>query len=136
MNSIRKEITIAARVPKVWEHLTNSGYIARWFLPNDFTPVVGHRFTLTCGHEEAIVCEVREVTPPTKLVYTFRPAGLPFETTVAFTLEETVSGTKLVLTHSGWGQVKPGDAALFDKFDQGWGSEFLPRLRKLFERDS
>ena len=134
MTTIRKEILIAAPAAKVWSHLANAGLIARWFLPNDFQPVVGRRFTLTCGHDGVIDCEVKEVTPLTRLVYTFRPAGVTSDTVVTFTLEETVSGTKLTLVHSGWDELKPGDAALFDQYDQGWGSQFLPRLQNLFER--
>ena len=133
MKQIRQEILIAAPAAKVWEHIANSGRIAQWFRPNDFKPVVGHRFRLSCDHGDTVTCEVKEVTPPTRLVYTFRAADMPVDTLVTFTLEETVSGTKLTLVHSGWERLPPGEAAAFGQTEQGWG-QFLLRLRSLFER--
>ncbi len=134
MKQIRQEVLITAPAAKIWEHLANSGRLARWFMPNDFAPVVGHRFTLACEHGESVACVVKEVQPPTRLAYTFRAAGMSADTLVTFTLEETVSSTKLTLVHSGWERLPPGEAAAFNQTDQGWGSRFLPRLQALFER--
>jgi uncharacterized protein YndB with AHSA1/START domain len=47
MKRIKRKVLISVPVAKAWEHLTNSEKVAGWFLPNDFEPKVGKRFTLT-----------------------------------------------------------------------------------------
>jgi uncharacterized protein YndB with AHSA1/START domain len=136
MKSIKKEITISAPATTVWEYLTSSVKIAGWFLPNDFEPKVGKRFTLNCeDHHESVVCEVKEVLPPKKLAYTFRTAAMQFETLVTFTLQELGQRTKLTLVHSGWDRLKPEDANLLEETEQGWGSRFLLNLKAALEAD-
>nr|BFE87558.1 hypothetical protein GCM10020093_101590 [Planobispora longispora] len=52
---------------KVWRALTDSDLLARWLMPNDFKPVVGHRFTFATqpvprvGFDGIIRCEVLEI---------------------------------------------------------------------------
>ena len=128
MNEIRSEIRIRAPIEKVWAHLTNSAKIAGWFLPNDFEPVVGKRFALHCNVNGRIDCEVLEIVPRRRLVYTFKPAALPFTTTVAFELAQDGRDTRLTLVHSGWQALTSDQAELFASFERGWRSRFLARL--------
>ncbi len=129
MKLIKKEITINAPAAKVWAHLTEPAKIAGWFAPNDFAPKAGHHFKITgsasCGD---IPCVVREVEVNRKLVYTFQPSKLNFETLVTFTLEEQGATTKLTLVHSGWEKLTPDQAGYPDQYNNGWGT-FLGKLQ-------
>jgi len=133
VNEIRSEIRIHAPVEKVWEHLTSSAKIAGWFLPNDFEPVVGKRFALNCNVNGRIDCEVVEIVPCRRLVYTFKPATLPFTTIVAFELERDGRETRLTLVHSGWQALTPDQTELFASFERGWRSRFIARLAEALD---
>ena len=96
---------------KVWRALTEPDLLARWLMENDIAPVVGHKFNFHAppqGDWDGIVyCEVLEVIPEERLVYTWNGGsgknesyGHRLETTVHWTLEPTASGgTKLKLVH-------------------------------------
>ncbi len=51
---------------RVWRALTDSAAIARWLMPNDFQPVVGHKFQLRTkprpGFDGIVKCEVLDWT--------------------------------------------------------------------------
>lgn len=92
---------------RVWEALTSSEAIAAWLMPNDFKPVVGHRFTLLTrprpvfGFDGIVRCEVTELDPPRRMVWSW--AGGSIDTTVTFTLEPTAgSGTRLRMRQEGF----------------------------------
>jgi len=96
----------------VWEYLTDSELLAQWLMPNDFKPVVGHRFQfgtkpkLKLGFDGRIYCEVLEVIPCEKLVYSWK-GGLSKEnpsldSIVVWILIPTVGGTVLKLEHKGF----------------------------------
>jgi uncharacterized protein YndB with AHSA1/START domain len=61
---------------KIWHTLTQSELIARWLMPNDFTPLVGHRFnfrTRPMGDWDGVVhCEVLVCDPPRLLRYSWK----------------------------------------------------------------
>jgi uncharacterized protein YndB with AHSA1/START domain len=40
------EVHYAHPIETVWEVVTDPDAIAAWLMPNDFAPVVGHRFRL------------------------------------------------------------------------------------------
>jgi uncharacterized protein YndB with AHSA1/START domain len=116
---------------KVWRALTEPALLAGWLMQNDIAPVVGHRFNFRAqpmGDWNGIVdCEVLEVVPERKLVYTWNGGsaknenyGHKLETTVTWTLEEAPSGgTVLKLVHHGF---HPDDFA-FKMMGQGWNSK-------------
>jgi uncharacterized protein YndB with AHSA1/START domain len=89
---------------RVWHALTSSEAIADWLMPNDFRPVVGHRFEMRTkpapGFDGIVKCEVTIVEPPARLAYTWRGGGI--DTVVTFTLEAVDQGTRLRLVHSGF----------------------------------
>ena len=78
-------------VDRVWAALTSSEALAAWLMPNDFRPVIGHRFTFRTspapGFDGIVRCEVLELDPPKRMVWSW--AGGNIDTTVTFTLEET-----------------------------------------------
>jgi uncharacterized protein YndB with AHSA1/START domain len=97
---------------KVWECLTNPELIGLWLMKNDFKPVVGHRFNFytkplpKMGFDGIVYCEVLEVTPCKKLVYTWKggpaPGVIKLDTVLFWTLEAKNGGTELLLEHKGF----------------------------------
>jgi uncharacterized protein YndB with AHSA1/START domain len=64
---------------RVWRALTDSAAIARWLMPNDFQPVVGHKFQLRTkprpGFDGIVKCEVLEMDAPRRLSYSWKGGG-------------------------------------------------------------
>ncbi|HEX4019552.1 MAG TPA: SRPBCC domain-containing protein [Acidobacteriaceae bacterium] len=122
------EYALAEPPAKVWRALTEPKLLAVWLMQNDIVPIVGHRFNFRAqpvGDWNGVVdCEVLEVVPERKLVYTWNGGsdknlefGHRIETTVTWTLEATTeNGTRLTLVHHGF---HPEDFA-FRMMGQGW----------------
>ena len=111
---------------KVWRALTDSEALAAWLMPNDFKPVVVHKFNFRtkprAGFDGIVYCEVLELDEPKRLAYSWR--GGKLNTTVIFTLTPVSEGTQLRLEHSGF----EGLQALMISFimDKGWRKKILP----------
>ncbi len=90
--------------PLVWRALTTPELLARWLMPNDFLPRVGHRFTFHTepgpGFDGIVRCEVLELVEPERLVFSWR--GGPLDTRVCFALSDEDDGTRLVVEHTGF----------------------------------
>lgn len=109
IKTLRKEVFYPYPRDKVWAALTTPEALAEWLMPNDFEPVVGKRFQFwvdgMLNYSGITDCEVLEVEPPERLVYTWvskmknRPDHPPL--TLVWTLHEQGSGTRLVLEQSG-----------------------------------
>ena len=58
---------------KLWRALTTPELMAQWLMPNDFEPVVGHRFTFhsrpiaQTGFSGQIACQVLDLVPQKRL---------------------------------------------------------------------
>src|ERR1700761_514338 len=101
---------------KVWECLTNPEMISLWLMKNDFKPVVGHRFNFhtkpipKMGFDGIVYCEVLEIIPYKKLVYSWKggpsPGVIALDTILTWTLESANDGTRMVLEHSGFKGLK------------------------------
>lgn len=100
----------------VWEYLTNAELLAQWLMSNDFKPVVGHKFQfgakprLKIGFDGRIYCEILEIIPYKKLVYSWK-GGMSKEnpslnSIVTWTLTPSENGTILQLEHSGFKGIK------------------------------
>jgi uncharacterized protein YndB with AHSA1/START domain len=91
---------------RVWQALTDSRVLAKWYLENDFRPVVGYQFTFRAtpdkGLDGLLYGKVILVDAPYQLVYTFCGNFLKDETTVTWTLAPDGNGTRLVLQHTGF----------------------------------
>src|SRR5437870_3144073 len=99
---------------RVWKALTDRAILSRWYLDNDFSPVVGHRFTFhpapESGFHGTLRGEVILVEEPYQLVYTFQGDPLKRPTTVTWTLTPDGAGTLLTLQHTGFSDLS--DTAL------------------------
>lgn len=103
--SIRREVVYPHPPERVWRALTDSEALAQWLMPNDFQPLVGHRFQFRTdpapGFDGIVDCEVLEVREPSRLRYTW--VGGPVDTVVTFQLEPTPTGhTRLHFEQSGF----------------------------------
>jgi uncharacterized protein YndB with AHSA1/START domain len=136
--SIRKEAFYPLPPEKVWVALTDRRALAEWLMPNNFEPIVGHKFRFQvdpmagCGHMTE--CEVLEIDPPKKLVWSWMPVHKkphPPGTkpaTVTWTLIPENNGTRLVLEHVGL-EVHPWWQRLGLRF--GWGTmvkRWIPKV--------
>lgn len=115
---------------KVWRALTTAELIGRWLMaPTGFAPVKGNRFTFqtrAAGEWDGrIHCEVLEVVPNERLVYSWRSGhagnvgyGAPLDTVVTWTLSGTPEGTRVRIVHSGF--VLPRNDIAYANMGEGW----------------
>jgi uncharacterized protein YndB with AHSA1/START domain len=129
-----REIVVEDTLPHarevIWKTLTEGALISRWLMPNDFEPIVGKRFTFRTrpmGSWDGVVhCEVLEVEPYEKLVYSWKGGsddnpeyGSRLDSLVTWTLTAVDTGTRLRMVHSGFRS--PGNDFAFDAMSGGWG---------------
>ncbi|MEM9381050.1 MAG: SRPBCC domain-containing protein [Planctomycetota bacterium] len=101
---VRVERTYPHPPEHVWRALTEPELLARWLMPNDFEPRVGHRFTFRTdpgpGFDGIVRCEVLELVEPERLVLSWR--GGPLDTRVQFELRPEGASTRLIMEHTGF----------------------------------
>jgi uncharacterized protein YndB with AHSA1/START domain len=126
--TVRKEVFLRHPPEDVWLALTNPEALAEWLMPNNFEPVVGHKFRFHVDpmpgpYQGGSECQVMEVEPPRRLVYTWsclrKDLTKPHPpTTVTWTLTPKLGGTLLALEHSGL-----ENESFFLRFSirMGWG---------------
>jgi uncharacterized protein YndB with AHSA1/START domain len=106
-------------IEKVWRALTDSAALASWLMTNDFEPRAGKRFTLRgapdSGWRGFIECEVIEIEPPVRMVWSWLSTDEGQPTRVEFRLEAVEAGTRLNLSHTG--DVNPSRRA---RLATGW----------------
>lgn len=91
-------------IERVWAALNSAEALASWLMPNDFQPVLGHEFTFRTdpapGFDGVVHCRVLELTPPTRMVWSWR--GGPIDTTVTFTLTPLGADTRFHVRQLGF----------------------------------
>jgi uncharacterized protein YndB with AHSA1/START domain len=96
-----------APVQNVWRAITDRRMLALWLMENDFEPRLGARFALwradpTPGWRGRVECEVIELEPPTRMVWSWSDGALGEGTSrVVFELQEEGTSTRLTLRHIG-----------------------------------
>lgn len=132
--AIRKRIILKAPVERVWDFLTRSDCLERWFHPatRDLVSAGPYEFYKSAEDKTPGYCwgEVLEAQAPRLLVYTFAHEWLGGHATrVSWTLTEIPGGTLLDLVHDGF------EDAPVDVFDSlsghcaGWDEHFV-KLRE------
>ena len=114
---------IAAPPAKVWRALTEPELLARWWAAGDIAATVGHRFHLDMPGWGAVPCEVVEVQPERRFVYTFTENW-----TLVWRLVPEGAGTRLFLEHSGFDLDDKRSRDAFERMGPGWRDTVLPRL--------
>jgi uncharacterized protein YndB with AHSA1/START domain len=119
---------------RVWQALTDPELLARWLMPNDFEPVVGHEFTFRTdpvpdrGFDGVIRCQVLELDPPRLVRFSWR--SRPLDTTVSFRLAAEGSGTRLFIVHDGFA-ADPEQQSVMRILGGGWRGHLAKRLEQL-----
>jgi len=121
-------------VDKVWRALIDPRALSVWLMENDFEPRVGKRFILrgrqvppaSRGWHE---CEVLEMEPQRKMVWSWILNEGDAPTRVEFNLEAIDQGTRLTLSHTG--EVDP---IMKPRLTEGWPGK-LADLSALLSRE-
>jgi uncharacterized protein YndB with AHSA1/START domain len=93
-------------IERVWHALTDPRMIERWLMtPDGFEAKVGTRFTLRdeprADCRGQVECEVLELSPPDRMVWSWHGADDPATTRLVIELEAGGQGTRLTLRHTG-----------------------------------
>jgi uncharacterized protein YndB with AHSA1/START domain len=104
---------------KIWRALTQAPLIEAWLMPNDFQPVVGHKFTLRSkpmpNWNGVVESEVLAVEANHRLSYRWNSMGL--ETVVTWTLTPSAVGTLVRMEQTGF---RSEDDANYKGANYGW----------------
>ncbi|MEP3345602.1 MAG: SRPBCC domain-containing protein [Litoreibacter sp.] len=128
--TIRKSIYLKAPKATVWDYLTEPDKLAIWFHKPKVALADGQEYAMygTESGDKLMWGNVVKAQPHDYLEYTFTIAPMGGATSsVKWTLEEVVGGTRLSLEHSGLPQ---GEDAfgLTLALDKGW-DDHLGRMR-------
>jgi uncharacterized protein YndB with AHSA1/START domain len=127
-----------ATVPELWDLIATREGLETWLMPNDFQPIVGHRFTFTDTprkplYDGIVGCQVLHIDPLKSLRISW--SGGPIETIVEFALRNVdANRTRLDVTQSGFSGLKAQAVRLF--LDLGWRSLLrhkIPFQRSVFQ---
>jgi uncharacterized protein YndB with AHSA1/START domain len=113
---VKAEIELAATPERVFHSLTDAAELAAWWGSDDMYRTYDWVIDLRAGGkwsarargndgmESTVDGEYLEVDPPRRLVYTWRPSWDDYAvTTVQYDLVPTAVGTRLLVTHTGFG---------------------------------
>jgi uncharacterized protein YndB with AHSA1/START domain len=132
---MRLDISMEERFPvpieRVWHALTDTQMIERWLMRADgFEAKVGARFTLInelrADCRGQVECEVLELSPPQRMVWSWHSADDPAATRLVIELETENQGTRLTLRHTG-----EADEDTVRRTTGGW-TQKLRALAELF----
>ena len=140
---MQRDLVIKWHLPhqpeKVWECITNPELLGEWLMKNDFKPVVGHKFNFhtkpipKMGFDGIVNCEVLEITPGQKLVYTWKggpkPGVVELDTILIWTLTARDEGTEIILEHKGFKGWKNYITSII--MASGWRKHIPRRMGKL-----
>jgi uncharacterized protein YndB with AHSA1/START domain len=107
---MRLDVSIEERFPapleRVWHALTDPRTINRWLMATeDFEAKIGARFTLRDEPHPSfrgyVECQVLELSPPHRMVWSWSSADDAAPTRLVIELEAEDQGTRLTLRHTG-----------------------------------
>jgi uncharacterized protein YndB with AHSA1/START domain len=134
--SVVVERDLAWPPERVWRALTQPHLIEAWLMKNDFSPDIGHRFTLRGDWGGVLDCEVLAIEPNRRLTYSWNHAhedpAFDLQSVVTFTLAPTPSGTHLRVEQTGF---RPDQRQAFGGALAGW-PRFLDNLDEVVARPS
>jgi len=137
MAAIEVDQFLARPPDHVWHALTDPDLLARWLMPNDFRPAVGHQFTFRTepvpahGFDGIVHCQVLDLDPPRLLRFSWR--GGQLDTVVSWRLVPEGAGTRLLITHDGFDDADPGQRTTMGILGGGWRGHLVKRLGALLD---
>ena len=133
--AITKTAFFSAPRETVWSFLTEKDKLAEWFHRADADLVEGRDYALVAKGEDGVDVKqcwgkVLRMDRPSTLIYSFTIKPLAGRmTTVTWTLEDALGGTRLTLRHEGIDEAADEAAlGLLMALDKGW-DQHLARLR-------
>ncbi|TWP54362.1 SRPBCC domain-containing protein [Lentzea tibetensis] len=136
MTSLEVRRSLPHPADRVWRAFTDPAALAAWFWPQRFDPVVsvdlrvGGSYRIDGpGAGMAVSGVYREVTPPSRLVFTWQWDNETETTLVTVTIVPSATGTELMIRHERF-----EDDVVRDAHEQGW-SDCLDRLPEWLARD-
>ena len=133
------ERTFSAPPERIWKALTDAEEMRRWYFDmKEFKPEVGFEFEFTVEHEGMKyhhLCEITEVIPQKKLVYTWRYKGHEGNSLVTFELFADGDKTRLKLTHEGLETFPKTPSFARRSFMEGWTQIIGSSLKEFVESD-
>jgi uncharacterized protein YndB with AHSA1/START domain len=130
-------VDIKAKRGRLWNAITKSEELSKWFMPNDIRPVLGSAFILHTDFG-AIRCRITKIVPQTMLSFSWGDFGWQ----VTFELEEHGGKTKLTVIHSGWGDPEMNmpnmpvkQAEIWNRMNDGWFN-LVNKLRGRIEHEN
>lgn len=127
LTTIRLDQFLPHSPARVWRALTDPGLLGRWLMPNDFVPVVGHRFTFQARPMPAlrfdgvVHCEVLAIEPERLLRISWVGGGENrLSSTVTWLLRPEGAGTRLFLEHAGFDPDDPLQQIARRAMGGGW----------------
>lgn len=135
LQDIKQTIIFNAPIQKVWSVLSTAEGIAKWFMPNDFEPKVGHEFHLQSPFGPS-PCKVLEIDEPNYLSFSWDTDGW----VVSFTLKEMGDQTEFTLVHGGWGDAEKvlpkaneKSSVIRERMNGGWVAIVNQKLKAVVE---
>lgn len=103
---VSMEELLPAPLERVWHALTDARMIDRWLMrTEDYQAKVGTRFILrdaqVPGFRGYVECEVLEISPPHRMVWSWLSTDAGVPTRLVIELEASGEGTRLTLRHTG-----------------------------------
>ncbi|PSL19998.1 SRPBCC family protein [Shimia abyssi] len=130
--TIRKSVFLAAPKSRVWDFLTKSDQLAKWFHPAQSDLKPGEDYLLTSQKDGDRMCwgSVQEMQPHDYMKWSFTVGPLNgVMTTVEWSLADAPGGTRLTLEHRGLPANSDGYGLVL-ALDKGWHG-FLLNLHDL-----
>jgi uncharacterized protein YndB with AHSA1/START domain len=111
---------------KVWRVLTEPELMDTWLMPTEgFAPIVGTRFRFVTepvpqtNFSGVVDCEVLEIEPERLLRISWSSVGPALDSVVTWELVPEGSGTRMLLTHTGFNLDDPDQARAFEIMNGG-----------------
>jgi uncharacterized protein YndB with AHSA1/START domain len=99
--------------------VTDRAALGAWLMENDFEPRIGQRFRFrdppAPGFRGWIDCEVIELEPPVRMVWSWQRSADEQPTRVEIRLNAVAGGTRLTLEHTG-----ETDPDARSRYTSGW----------------
>ena len=102
----------------IWRALSEASLVNQWLMKTDIAPALGHRFNFRSepanGWNGVTDCEILEIEPPHRLVYSWNASGdqaaSGIKSTVTWTITPAKGGALLRMEHAGFG---PNDEGFY-----------------------
>ena len=131
-----KEFSYKVPIEKVWQALTDTNKMKKWYFPQlqTFEPIIGFHFEFDQGNEEyQKEWIVTQVVEGKKLGHSWAYKGYPGKSEVIFDLVAEGNKTKLKVTQTDLESFPNHPHFKRERFEWGWDNLLGQNLRHLLE---